>query len=78
MTISSNFLRILAPYSISGAFFSLILLGNPAVLAHGGHGDEFQGGGETKQAAGSIQVDAQTAKRLVIKVRRQHLRKFFS
>lgn len=68
MTISSNFLRILAPYSISGAFFSLILLGNPAVLAHGGHGNEFQGGGETSKAAGSIEVDAQTAKRLGIKV----------
>ncbi len=69
MTISSNFLRILAPYSISGAFFSLILLGNPAVLAHGGHGNEFQGGGETTKAAGSIEVDAQTAKRLGIKVK---------
>ena len=68
MTISFNFLRILAPYSISGAFFSLILLGNPAVLAHGGHGNEFQGGGETTKAVGSISVDAQTAKRLGIKV----------
>ena len=58
MTISFNFLRILAPYSISGAFFSLILLGNPAVLAHGGHGNEFQGGGETTKAVGSISVDA--------------------
>ncbi len=57
-----------SPYSISGAVLSLIILGNPAVLAHGGHGNEFQGGSETTQAAGSISVDAQTAKRLGIKV----------
>ncbi len=68
MIVSFNLLRSLAPYSISGAFLSLIFLGNPAVLAHGGHGNEFQGGGETKQAAGSMSVDAQTSKRLGIKV----------
>jgi len=44
-------------------------MGTPAVvLAHGGHGNEFQGGGEATQTAGSIQVDAETAKRLGIKV----------
>ncbi len=68
MTISSNFSRILVPYGISGAVLSFIILGNPAVLAHGGHGNEFLGGGETTQAVESIQVDAQTAKRLGIKV----------
>lgn len=68
MTINSDFLRILAPYSIYGIFFSVILIGNPAVLAHGGHGNEFQGGGETTKAAGSIVVDAQTARRLGITV----------
>ncbi len=53
----------------SGAILSLILLTAPAaVLAHGGHGDEFHGGGETSQASGSIQVDVETAKRLGIKV----------
>lgn len=40
---------------------------NPAVvLAHGGHGDEFQGG--QTQSAGSLQVDTETAQRLGIKV----------
>jgi len=69
MTIGSNFSRILAPYGISGAVFSLIVLNNlTAVLAHGGHGNEFSSGGETRQALESIQVDAQTAKRLAIKV----------
>jgi cobalt-zinc-cadmium efflux system membrane fusion protein len=54
---------------VSGAFLSLFLLATPAtVLAHGGHGDEFQGGTAATQAAGNIQVDAQTAKRLGIKV----------
>jgi cobalt-zinc-cadmium efflux system membrane fusion protein len=53
----------------SGAILSLILLTAPAaVLAHGGHGDEFHGGGETSQASDSIQVDVETAKRLGIKV----------
>ncbi len=37
------------------------------MLAHGGHGNEFQRGGEATKAAGSISV-AQTAKRLGIKV----------
>lgn len=54
---------------VSGAILSLILLTAPtSVLAHGGHGNEFQGGSEASQATGSIQVDAQTAKRLGIKV----------
>lgn len=55
--------------SVSGAFLSLLLLTAPtAVLAHGGHGEDFQGGAEassTQQEA--IQVDAQTAERLGIK-----------
>jgi len=42
-------------------------MGTPVVLAHGGHGDEFQGG-EATLATGSIRVDAETAKRLGIKV----------
>ncbi len=53
---------------VSGTLLSLILLAAPfSVLAHGGHGDEFQGGGETN-APSSVQVDAQTAKGLGIKV----------
>ncbi|WP_337884444.1 efflux RND transporter periplasmic adaptor subunit [Fischerella thermalis] len=55
--------------SVSGTLLSLILLATPAVvLAHGGHGDEFQGGNQATQTTGSIQVDAETAKRLGIKV----------
>jgi cobalt-zinc-cadmium efflux system membrane fusion protein len=38
------------------------------VLAHSGHGEHFQAGSEATEAAGSIQVDAQTAKRIGIKV----------
>ncbi len=55
--------------SVSGTLLSLILLATPAVvLAHGGHGDEFKAGGEATQTTGSIQVDAETAKRLGIRV----------
>lgn len=55
--------------SLSGAILSLLLIATPvAVLAHAGHGDEFKGGGETNHASDSIQVDAETAKRLGIKV----------
>ncbi|WP_096608156.1 efflux RND transporter periplasmic adaptor subunit [Calothrix sp. NIES-2100] len=68
----SNSLRSQAPttiYSISGALLSLLMLANSAVvLAHGGHGNEFQGGTEANSATTAIQVDAQTAKRLGIKV----------
>jgi len=39
-----------------------------AVLAHGGHGNEFHQESETSQATGSVQVDAETIKRLGIKV----------
>jgi cobalt-zinc-cadmium efflux system membrane fusion protein len=54
---------------VSFTLLSLLVLTAPvAVLAHAGHGDEFQGGSEASQATGSIQVDAQTAKRLGIKV----------
>ncbi|MBW4633047.1 MAG: efflux RND transporter periplasmic adaptor subunit [Iphinoe sp. HA4291-MV1] len=62
---------------VSGSLVSLLLLANPStVLAHGGHGNEFQGASEASQNSGSIQVDAQTAKRLGIKiepVKRQQL-----
>lgn len=54
---------------VFGTLFNLLLLANPAVvLAHTGHGNEFQGGSEATGASGSIRVDAQTAKRLGIKV----------
>ena len=54
---------------VSGTFLSLMLLTTPAaVLAHGGHGNEFQAGGEATPAqSDAISVDAETAKRLGIK-----------
>lgn len=55
-------------HQFSGTLLSLALLTIPAtVLAHGGHGDEFQGGTEATQAE-SIKVDAETAKRIGLKV----------
>lgn len=68
--LNSNRCHPVAPLQcISGAILSIVLLSTPAVvLAHGGHGNEFQGGTKATQAAGSIQVDAETAKRLEIKV----------
>jgi cobalt-zinc-cadmium efflux system membrane fusion protein len=39
-----------------------------AVLAHGGHEDEFQGGDTKQETPDAIEVDAQTAKSLGIKV----------
>ncbi|MBE9016982.1 efflux RND transporter periplasmic adaptor subunit [Chroococcidiopsidales cyanobacterium LEGE 13417] len=58
---------------ISGAIVSLAIVMVPVTvpvitLAHGGHGDEFHGGSEATQTTDSIQVDAQTVKRLEIKV----------
>ena len=52
---------------LHGALLSLLLLSAPAALAHGGHGDEFQGGEQTAQPSG-IQVDAETARRIGLKV----------
>jgi membrane fusion protein, heavy metal efflux system len=52
---------------VSGALFGLMLLTLP-VLAHGGHGNEFQGGGKATQSASAIKVDAETAKRMGLKV----------
>ncbi|MEG4088743.1 efflux RND transporter periplasmic adaptor subunit [Microcoleus sp. Pol12B4] len=55
--------------SFSGSLLSLILLSSPAaVFAHAGHGNEFHHSGETTQAPTAISVDAETAKRLGIKV----------
>lgn len=54
---------------LSGTLLSLILLSAPtAALAHGGHGDEFQGGDHAAQPTDGIQVDADTAKRIGLKV----------
>ncbi len=53
----------------SSTLASLLLLTTPAVvLAHAGHGDEFNQGNQATSTTDSIQVDAETAKRLEIKV----------
>ncbi|MEG4319814.1 MULTISPECIES: efflux RND transporter periplasmic adaptor subunit [unclassified Microcoleus] len=55
--------------SFSGTLLSLILLTYPtAVFAHAGHGNEFHQDSETTQTPAAISVDAETAKRLGIKV----------
>ena len=70
MTITRYLFRL--PNSLTrstGVILSLMLITAPtAVLAHGGHGDEFQGGDSQQEASDSIQVDDQTAKSLGIKV----------
>jgi len=57
-------------FCVSGAILSLVLLSAPsAVLAHAGHGGhEFQGGNEAAQPSDAIKIDAETSKRLGIKV----------
>ncbi|MEX0272030.1 efflux RND transporter periplasmic adaptor subunit [Leptolyngbyaceae cyanobacterium UHCC 1019] len=47
----------------------LLLLATPLrVFAHAGHGNEFQGRSHAAQATDAIQIDAETAKRLGLKV----------
>lgn len=55
---------------VCGVLLSLLLFTTAGrVLAHGGHGNEFQGGGsQPAQSGGAIQVDADTARRLGLKV----------
>lgn len=54
---------------VSSTLLSLLLLSTPVkVLAHGGHGDEFQGGSQAAQSGEAIQVDGATAKRMGLKV----------
>jgi membrane fusion protein, heavy metal efflux system len=69
MLSSANFQPAPPLRYVSGLFLLLVLLTAPtAVLAHAGHGHEFQTGSETSQSTSSIQVDAETVKRLGIKV----------
>ncbi len=61
--------RSSAVQRFSVAALSITLLAAPTVvLAHGGHGDEFQGGGAATQPTDAIQVDAETAKRIGLKI----------
>ncbi|HEY9827275.1 MAG TPA: efflux RND transporter periplasmic adaptor subunit [Stenomitos sp.] len=56
-------------HRISGAFLSLLLLtATVKVLAHGGHGNEFQSGSQPAQSVGAIHVDLDTARRMGLKV----------
>jgi membrane fusion protein, heavy metal efflux system len=55
-------------YAVSGTCLSLMFLTAPVrVLAHGGHGNEFQSGA-AKHPVDDIKVDAATAQRLGLKV----------
>ncbi len=59
--------RSTTPVTVS--FLMLLLLATPIrVFAHGGHGNEFQEGSQSDQSADAIQVDAETRKRLGLKV----------
>jgi len=54
---------------ISGTLLTLLLLTSPVkILAHKGHGEEFQGGAQTTSSANPIQVDAETARLMGLKV----------
>ncbi|MBW4578239.1 MAG: efflux RND transporter periplasmic adaptor subunit [Tildeniella nuda ZEHNDER 1965/U140] len=54
---------------LSVTLLTWLLLSTPLrVLAHAGHGNEFQGGSQAAQSADAIQVDAETTKRLGLKV----------
>ena len=67
MTQSAHSLVITAR-AVSGTLLGLILFSTTGgVLAHGGHGNEFQSGAAS-QPVGAIKVDAATAKRLSLKV----------
>lgn len=53
----------------SSTLLSLLLLSTSVkVLAHGGHGNEFQEGSQAAQSGEAIQVDGATAKRMGLKV----------
>jgi membrane fusion protein, heavy metal efflux system len=55
-------------HAVSGTLLGLLLLTvSVKVLAHGGHGNEFQSGAAS-QPVGAIKVDAATAQRLGLKV----------
>jgi RND family efflux transporter MFP subunit len=54
---------------VSGLLLSLAFLtSGAAVFAHAGHGNEFHQSGETTQIPAAISVDAETSKRIGIKV----------
>ncbi len=64
---SSHPLTVL--YRGTGVILSLMLLAaSPIALAHGGHGDEFQGTDTATESPELIQVDRETVQRLGIKV----------
>ena len=68
MLKSSRFPESTVIRDIFSTLLSLSLLASPSVvLAHSGHGDEFQSVSESETTS-SIEVDADTANRLGIKV----------
>lgn len=70
MTYSSSLVK---HHFVAGVLVSLALLSLPgvypvSVLAHAGHGNEFKGGNKATQPKDAIAVDAETAKRMGLKV----------
>ena len=64
-----NHLSQQATARMTVSLLMLLLLSTPMrVLAHGGHGNEFQGESHSAQSADAIQVDVETMKRLGLKV----------
>ena len=64
-----NHLSQQATARMTVSLLMLLLLSTPMrVFAHSGHGDEFQGGSQSAQSADAIHVDAETTKRLGLKV----------
>jgi cobalt-zinc-cadmium efflux system membrane fusion protein len=69
MTRSTSCHPPLTVHCLAGMLLSLLLLPpSVKVLAHAGHGNEFQGGSQPAQSVGAIQVDADTARRMGLKV----------
>lgn len=64
-----RFYLLIAARCLSGTLLGLLLLApSIKVLAHGGHGNEFQGSSQAAQSVGAIQVDADTGRRMGLKV----------
>ena len=64
-----NHLSQQATARMTVSLLMLMLLSTPMrVLAHGGHGNEFQGESHSARSADAIQVDVETMKRLGLKV----------
>jgi membrane fusion protein, heavy metal efflux system len=68
MMLQTAYLLASTARAASGTLLGLLLFTTAVkVLAHGGHGNEFQGGAAS-QSAGAVKINADTARRLGLKV----------